>query len=119
MELLTINWTNTFVIVGFGFAMVLIILTLLVFLLQLFEKIMSAIDARKNQPNKVVSAKINVKEVTYAGDVCDEDLVAISAAVFLYFDEVHDNESNVIKIKRVQRRYSPWNSKIYGVTTLN
>jgi Oxaloacetate decarboxylase, gamma chain. len=119
MELLTVNWTNTFVIVGFGFAMVLIILTLLVFLLQLFEKTMSVVESRKNKPNKVVSAKINIEEMTHGGDVCEEDLVAISAAVFLYFDEVHDNESNVIKIKRVQRRYSPWNSKIYGVTPLN
>ena len=117
MELLTINWTNTFVIVCFGFAMVLIILMLLVFLLLLFEKIMSAVDNRKNKPSKVVSAKINVEEMV-TGDICEKDLVAISTAVFLYFDEVHDNESNVIKIKRVQRRYSPWNSKIYGVTPL-
>jgi len=33
----------------------------------------------------------------------------------LFYDEVHDNESNVITIKRIERRYSPWSSKIYGV----
>jgi len=119
MELLAVNWTNTFVVVGFGFAMVLIILTLLVFLLLMFEKTILMVENRKNKSNKIVSAKINVEEMTHGGNIGEEDLVAISAAVFLYFDEVHDNESNVIKIKRVQRRYSPWNSKIYGVTTLN
>ena len=43
------------------------------------------------------------------------DIVAIAMALHLYFDEVHDDESNVITIKRIERRYSPWSSKIYGI----
>jgi len=35
-------------------------------------------------------------------------------ALHMFYDEVHDNESNVITIKRIERRYSPWSSKIYG-----
>jgi hypothetical protein len=42
------------------------------------------------------------------------DIVAIAMALHLYYDEVHDDESNVITIKRIERRYSPWSSKIYG-----
>ncbi len=45
----------------------------------------------------------------------NNDIVAIAMAMHLYFDEVHDDESNVITIKRIERRYSPWSSKIYGV----
>jgi hypothetical protein len=40
---------------------------------------------------------------------------AISMAIHLYFSEMHDDESNVITINRIQRRYSPWSSKIYSI----
>ncbi len=48
-------------------------------------------------------------------DIPIGDILAISMALHLLFDEVHDTESNVITIKRIERRYSPWSSKIYGV----
>lgn len=41
--------------------------------------------------------------------------VAISLALHMYFDELHDEESNIITIKNAQKQYSPWSSKIYGV----
>ena len=44
---------------------------------------------------------------------------AISMALFLYFNEVHEEESNIITIKEVRRRYSPWSSKLYGMNNLN
>ena len=44
---------------------------------------------------------------------------AIATALFLYFDEIHDVESNVITIRKVSRSYSPWNSKIYNMRNLN
>ncbi len=50
------------------------------------------------------------------GVIPSADVVAISMALHLFYDEVHDTESNVITIKRIERRYSPWSSKIYGVT---
>jgi len=41
---------------------------------------------------------------------------AISMALYLYFSEDHhDVESNIVTIKRLSRRYSPWSSKIYNV----
>jgi hypothetical protein len=48
------------------------------------------------------------------GEVPSADVVAIAMALHLYYGEVHDDESNVITIKRIERRYSPWSSKIYG-----
>jgi hypothetical protein len=36
-------------------------------------------------------------------------------SVHLFFSEQHDEESNVITIKQIRRRYSPWSSKIYGI----
>ena len=42
------------------------------------------------------------------------EVVAIAMALSLYFsDSIHDNESNVLTIKRYN---SPWSDKIYQVT---
>ena len=49
------------------------------------------------------------------GGIPNSDIVAIAMALHLFYDEVHDDESNVITIKRIERRYSPWSSKIYGI----
>ncbi|MCF8239819.1 MAG: OadG family protein [Melioribacteraceae bacterium] len=40
---------------------------------------------------------------------------AIAAALFMHFAETHDFENTVLTIKKVQRPYSPWSSKIYGL----
>ncbi len=40
---------------------------------------------------------------------------AIGLALHMYFNEMHDEESGVVTIKRVQKAYSPWSSKIYEV----
>ena len=48
-------------------------------------------------------------------EIPSTDIVAIAMALHLYYDEVHDDESTVITIKRIERRYSPWISKIYGI----
>jgi glutaconyl-CoA/methylmalonyl-CoA decarboxylase subunit delta len=39
---------------------------------------------------------------------------AISMALHMHFAEIHDEESNVITIRRISRQYTPWNSKIYS-----
>ncbi len=40
---------------------------------------------------------------------------AIAMALHVYFNELHDEESNIITIKNATKQYSPWSSKIYGV----
>jgi len=40
---------------------------------------------------------------------------AIGMALYLHFSEIHDFESTVLTIKKVQKAYSPWSSKIYGL----
>ena len=60
-------------------------------------------------------AKSTSIEKDNSGEVPSGDIAAIAMALHLFYDEVHDNESNVITIKRIERRYSPWSSKIYGV----
>ncbi len=43
---------------------------------------------------------------------------AIAMALYLYMNEMHDEESNVITIRRVSRTYSPWSSKLYNMRNL-
>jgi glutaconyl-CoA/methylmalonyl-CoA decarboxylase subunit delta len=57
-------------------------------------------DESEPSPEVIVTGEVNA---------------AISAALFLYFSELHDEESDVITIKKISRRYSPWSSKIYGL----
>lgn len=40
---------------------------------------------------------------------------AIAAALYLYYNELHDQENTVLTINRVSRAYSPWSSKIYSL----
>lgn len=55
-------------------------------------------------------------------DDCGEFLsgienAAIAATIYMYFNEVHDDENTIITIKKVRKDYSPWSSKIYGVSS--
>jgi len=54
-------------------------------------------------------------EINQKIEVTGEVNAAISMALFLYYNELHDKESNILTIKRVSKVYSPWSSKIYGV----
>lgn len=45
----------------------------------------------------------------------EEEVAAFMALHFYLSQSRHDQESNVITIERIQRRYSPWSSKIYSM----
>jgi Na+-transporting methylmalonyl-CoA/oxaloacetate decarboxylase gamma subunit len=40
---------------------------------------------------------------------------AIAMAIHLYQQELHDHEAALLTIKKINRSYSPWSSKIYGM----
>ncbi|PLX07192.1 MAG: hypothetical protein C0594_06455, partial [Marinilabiliales bacterium] len=48
-------------------------------------------------------------------DLTGEVSAAISMALYKYLNELHDEETRVLTMKTVSRRYSPWSSKIYSV----
>lgn len=59
------------------------------------------------------SGKTEVKEEELS--IPGETTAAIAMALFLHYQEVHDLENTVITMKKVQKAYSPWSSKIYGL----
>lgn len=74
----------------------------------------------KNSKKRMKKQSVGTSENAIApADMPACEIAAISMALHLFMDDVHDKESNVITIKRIERRYSPWNSKIYGLTNLN
>lgn len=122
MELLSINWGNAFFVFGFGFGAVLIILYLLVLLLSLWDKIpLANIWAKRQiQKNKKTEelrerlvSKPKKKAVSHWED--NNEIAAAIMALHFYLDESHDQESNILTIKNIEKRYSPWNSKIHGM----
>lgn len=56
----------------------------------------------------------HTRQTSYSG----EEVAAIALAIKLYKADLHDRESDIITINRVGRIYSPWNSKLYGMTAL-
>lgn len=48
----------------------------------------------------------------------EEVVAAIATALDFYRRDLHDREDMVITIQNVGRRYSPWSSKIHGLTAL-
>ena len=95
-----------------GFSIVLLSLTLLVFVFSRLPKLIN-INLKKwrNRNKNVNQEEISDDDYIVEGNVT----AAISLAIHLYFNELHDEESNIVTIKKVRKAYSPWSSKIYGV----
>ena len=54
---------------------------------------------------------IEIEEEELSGEVS----AAISMALYMHFNQYHDEENRNLTIKRESRLYSPWSSKIYQV----
>lgn len=121
MEILAINWYNTTVITVIGLLLVFVVLILLVGILKLFGV---AMQPRVLVPRVVKTAPDEKVKVTPDTEMLEVDLpanasAAIAMAIYMYFNEQHDNESYKVTIRKIDRRYSPWSDKIYGINNLS
>ena len=106
----SIDFGYTVAIVGFG--IVLFSLTMLFIVFSRLPKLVNMKFKKKRRDKSEKKSEEKKKELEMEGNVS----AAISLALHLYFNELHDEESNIVTIKKVRKRYSPWNSKIYSVT---
>ncbi len=108
--LLTKGWVVT--ISGFFIVIIALIILYLVFsgLLKLLNMDWKAIFKKDKKKDKVEVASGKDIETKTNDDVMAAIALALSLSV-----EVHDEESGVLTIKRVERLNSPWCSKIYGM----
>ncbi len=94
-----------------GFGIVILALALLAFLFTKMPQIINLkFSFKKKSPENVEAAKKTAEPIEA------NVTAAISLAFHLYFNDLHDKESNVLTIKKVRKSYSPWSSKIYSVT---
>jgi glutaconyl-CoA/methylmalonyl-CoA decarboxylase subunit delta len=94
-----------------GFAIVISALSLLSFVFSRLPKIIN-MKFKKKTGKQEKTTSSGEQEQHIEGNVT----AAVSLALHLYFNEMHDEESNVVTIKQVRKAYSPWSSKIYSVT---
>lgn len=98
-----------------GMAIVFSVLIFLALVFMGFQKYMISQAKKAMEKQGVNVSNISDDDLNVPADVN----AAISAALFLYFSEQGEQESGIITIKKVERHYSPWSSKIYSLNNLN
>lgn len=103
---------------GIGMAVVAMsVVFLSLLLLYLVFKNVGRTLIRLQNKRKREHEAVQKHESVSVADTSGEIYAAISAAVHLYNEELHDEESTVLTINKVSRTYSPWSSKIQGMNT--
>lgn len=121
-----INWGHVWMVTILGFLMVVVLLVVLIYILKLFGWIMQP-KVKVSTKTPVQDAKLIKKNASSPDNDDEHDIVtlpanataAIAMALHLYYNSVHDEEPTKVTIKKVDRRYSPWNSKLYGMNNLH
>ncbi len=114
MMLLSIDWGFAGVVCGVGIGMTFLILVGMIFFIKLLSWAVGQLD-KDNKSEKTVKAEpTKVVEKSSVEHPTPHEQAAIAMAMHLYFD-AHDEEPHVITIEEVEKRYSPWSSKIYNM----
>ena len=113
--LITINWDSMpymFAVAGVGFLTVFFVLVLMIGIM----KVMGYFFTHQRKVKSVAPTG----EVEYEDHaISDAEIVAaIAVALKMYKSDLHDRESEMLTINRITRAYSPWNSKIHGLTQI-
>ena len=107
--------THDWVVTVGGFLIVITALVVLFCIFTGFSKLVNH-DFKKAKKEKNVTTAPSTS--TAAGWKVDDDLAVVIGLALALAKDVHDEESGLVTIKRVERRYSPWSSKIYGLNGL-
>jgi sodium pump decarboxylase gamma subunit len=99
-----------------GFSVVFVMLVLLIFIMKGMGAAFTHQKRAKKIAEKGVAAVAADEEHEAISD--QEIAAAIITALKLYKSNLHDQESEMITIHRIARAYSPWSSKIHGLTQL-
>ena len=73
--------------------------------------IMKVQDRKKRKSAAKSGDEIPAKSSEVAGEV----YAAIAAAIYMYDQDMHDEEDTVITIQKVERAWTPWNAKYYNM----
>lgn len=105
--------TESIVVSVVGYLIVFLALVMLYYIFNGLSKLLNMqLKMKLFRQGKIsnVDEKLNLH-------VPGEVTAAIGLALYMS-TQLHDEESNIITIKKVSRVYSPWSSKIYGLRNL-
>ncbi len=100
------EWSEILWTALIGFCLVLSLLLLLVVLMRLSGRVFVA-------ASKSPDIKVDLQPM-----MSSEEVAAIATALRIHMSERHDRESAVLTIMNIKRAYSPWSSKIHGLTQM-
>lgn len=106
LQAMTWGWSEILWVSLIGFSLVFTLLVALIF-------IMKGFGACFRVRPEAVGKKADVPPM-----ISPEEIAAIATALKIYKGALHDRESEVLTILNIKRAYSPWNSKIHGLTQL-
>jgi len=108
----SMTWTITIL----GWFIVFVALVFLIGVFLTVPKLLSwGVKRSLRKKNKNTTKEVSTDSLEISG----ETNAAIAMALHMFFNEMHDEESNVITIKQVKKRYSPWSSKVYSFNNVN
>jgi glutaconyl-CoA/methylmalonyl-CoA decarboxylase subunit delta len=109
--------SQVWIITLLGYVIVFAALVSLVYVFLLVPKILNLQTRRRLKRE----GKIHPEEGVSDNDlqISGEVSAAIAMSLHIFFNDLREEESNVITIKKIERRYSPWSSKIYGLNNAN
>ena len=106
------GWSEMLWIALISICLVFTMLVLLIGVMKLFGRIFahekSAVKPSAAAPQREVASS----------QLHEDEIAAIMTALRLYMSALHDRESEVLTIHSIKRAYSPWNSKIHGLTNI-
>jgi len=100
--------TGTIVIAIAGYLIVFFSLLMLYLFFQALPGLVNLKLFRSNENKKKI-------DIINSDHILGEETAAIAVALHLFLDEMHDEESAILTIKKTSKAYSPWSSKIYAV----
>jgi len=98
-----------------------IVFTALVFLYFVFASVPKLIMLRHKiiQKRRDCKGEEECKDDPFPGFLTGQENAAIATSIYLYLNELHDEEMAVMTIKRIRKVYSPWSSKLHGMNSIN
>lgn len=100
----------------YGIAMTIIAMGVVFLSLVLLYVIFKNVSKLYGRETKKKDVSLKTEGVESEVETSGEVNAVIALALHLYRSQLHDNEDPIITMKRVARTYSPWSSKIYGLT---
>ncbi len=107
MEEIVWDWPKILWVTLIGFSLVFVLLVALIYIMKGF----SAFFVTRSKASASGKPAVAPQPM-----ISPEEIAAIVTALKSYKSVLHDRESEVVTILNIKRAYSPWNSKIYGLT---